>query len=134
MRCRFTASALFVLLHRPYAAYQLNTQYYEQLHYDEWCKQMAAEHPQFDYWFKVWQLELLFLQFLRAQRQQQVLPYLKSLGKLIPWMFALDHYDYARWMTVHVKICLPLRQLSYHPCAINQRQLCYTENRTRTST
>ena len=108
MRCRFTAADLFVLLHRPYADYQLNTPDDEQLHYDEWCKQMAAEHPQFDYWFKVWQLELLFLQFLRAQRQQQFLPYLQSLGKLIPWMFAFDHYHYARWMTVHVHDLLAL--------------------------
>ena len=103
-----TAAALFILLHRSYADYQLNTPEDEQLHYDEWCKQMAAEHPQFDYWFKVWQLELLFLQFLRSQRQQQFLPYLQSLGKIIPWMFALDHYHYARWMTVHVRDLLAL--------------------------
>ena len=59
---------LFILIHRSYADYQLNTPDDEQLHYDEWCKQMAAEHPQFDYWFKVLQLELLFLQFLRSLR------------------------------------------------------------------
>ena len=60
-----TAAALFILLHRSYADYQLDPPDDEQLHYDEWCKQMAAEPPQFDYWFKVLQLELLFIQFLR---------------------------------------------------------------------
>ena len=49
-----TAEALFVLLHRSYADYQINTPDDEQLHYDEWCKQMTAEHPQFDHWFNVW--------------------------------------------------------------------------------
>jgi len=32
----------------------------------------------------------------------------ESLGKIIPWMFALDHYHYARRMTVHVKDLLAL--------------------------
>ena len=36
-----------------HADYQLNTPDNEQRHYDEWCKQIAAEHLQFDYWFKV---------------------------------------------------------------------------------
>ena len=90
-----TAAALFIFLHRSYADYQLNTPEDEQRHYDEWCKQIAAEHLQFDYWFKVWQLEILYLQFMRWQRQQQVLPYLQSLGKIIPrcWPLPLCSLD-----------------------------------------
>ena len=103
-----TAAALFILLHRSYDEYQKNTPEGEQLHFDEWCNEMTSEHPQFDYWFKVWKLELLFLQFLRSQRQQNFVPYVESLGKIIPWMFALDHYHYARWMTVHVRDLLTL--------------------------
>ncbi len=103
-----TAAALFVLLHRSYAEYEVNTPDDEQLHYEEGCKQMASDHPQFDYWYKVWLLELLFLQFLRSQRQQRFIPYVESLGNIIPWMFALDHYHYARWMTVHVRDLLAL--------------------------
>ena len=60
-----TAAALFIIIHRSNADYQLNTPADEQLHYDEWCKQMVVEHPYFDYRFKVLQLELLFIQFLR---------------------------------------------------------------------
>ena len=43
-----TAAALFILLQRSYADYQLNTPDDEQLCFDEWCKQMAPEHPQFN--------------------------------------------------------------------------------------
>ena len=50
-----TAAALFILIHMSYADCQLNTPADEQLHYDEWCKQMAVEHPHFDYVFKVLQ-------------------------------------------------------------------------------
>jgi len=67
---QITAAALFVLLHRSYDEYQKITPEDEQRRFDEWCNEMASEHPQFDYWFKVWQLEILFLQFLRSQRQQ----------------------------------------------------------------
>ena len=69
---------------------------------------MASDHPQFDYWYTVLQLELLFLQFLRSQREQHFVSYVESLGKIIPWMFVLDHYHYARWMTVHVRDLLTL--------------------------
>ena len=64
---------------------------------------MASTHPQFDYWQKVLQFEVLFLQFMRSQREQRFMDYVESLGKIIPWMFALDHYCYTRWMTIHVR-------------------------------
>lgn len=111
-RCQWahqiTAAVLFILLDKSYAEYQINTPDDEQIGFDDWCKQMASEHPQFDYWYKVWQLELLFLQFLRSQREQNYVAYVESLRKIIPWMFALDHYHYARWMTVHVRDLLAL--------------------------
>ena len=70
---------------------------------------MAERHPQFAYWYKVQQLEILFLQFLRSQREQDFVSYVEALGKMIPWMFALDHFHYARWMTVHVRDLLALK-------------------------
>ena len=62
---------------------------------------MASEQPQFDYWHRVLDLELLFLQFLRFRRKQKYISHSQTLTKIIPWMFALDHYHYARWLTVH---------------------------------
>ena len=47
------------------------------------------------------------LQFLRSQREGFDM-YVDSLGKIIPLMFALDHYHYARWMSFHVKDLLAL--------------------------
>ena len=68
--------------------------------------------PQFDYWHRVLDLELLFLQFLRSQREQKYISYSQSLTKIIPWMFALDHYYYARWFTVHVNNLIFLKNNS----------------------
>ena len=70
---------------------------------------MASTHPQFHYWHTVLQLELLFLQSLRSQHDPNFDMYVESIGKIIPWVFALDHYRYARWMTIHVKVLLELQ-------------------------
>ena len=29
--------------------------------------------------------------------------YVEALGSIIPWMFAMDHFHYARWPSVHVR-------------------------------
>ena len=51
--------------------------------------------------------------FGRSQRQHNFVPYVESLGQIIPWMFALDHYYYARWMTVHVRDLLTVEVNSH---------------------
>ena len=45
----------------------------------------------------------------RSQCQQDFVPSVESLGKIIPWMFALDHYHFVRWMIVHVQDLLALK-------------------------
>ena len=70
---------------------------------------MNEAHRQFAYWNKVFNLELLLLQFLRRQREANFLLYVQTLGKIIPWMFALDHIHYARWLTVRVIYLLQLQ-------------------------
>jgi hypothetical protein len=72
---------------------------------------MDADHPQFCHWNKVLQLELLLLEFLRSQHEANFLLYVETLSKIIPWMFVLDHYHYAR-LTIHVKDLVQLPSLS----------------------
>ena len=105
------AAALSILLNMSYVAYQATMPDDETVAFDDWCRQMSSKHPQFDYWHKVLQLEILFLQFMRSQREGLFCLYVESLGKIIPWMFALDHYHYARWLTAHVKDMLALENL-----------------------
>ena len=42
------------------------------------------------------------LVFIRSLRQGKYPLYVASLRKLIRWYFALDHYNYARWLSVHI--------------------------------
>ena len=41
------------------------------------------------------------LLFLRSIRSRNFDLYGHSLDKLLPWVFTVDHYNYARWMSVH---------------------------------
>ena len=79
--------------------------------FQEWCSQKEEQHPQFSYWNKVLELELLLLQFLRAQRNGNFPLYVETLGIIVQWMFATDHIHYARWLTIHVRDLLQLSML-----------------------
>ena len=48
-------------------------------------------------------METLGLIFVRAHREQDFPLYVESLKALVPWFFALDHQNYARWIPVHIR-------------------------------
>jgi len=66
----------------------------------EWCADMESSHPQFFYWSKTL---VLFLQFMQSQRDGNFLMYLEALGSIIPWMFAMEHFPFVQWLSVHVR-------------------------------
>jgi hypothetical protein len=103
-----TASALYSLQVNAYKSYQETVDEDDMVPFSEWCDSMAQRHPQFCYWNKTLQLQMLFLKFLKSQREGNFLLYIESLGKMIPWMFAMDHFHYARWLTIHVKDLMEL--------------------------
>ena len=59
-----TGAALFVLQTEVYSAYREITEAEDILPFSQWCGEMAKKHPQFFYWKKTLQLEILLLQFL----------------------------------------------------------------------
>ncbi len=75
-----SAAALYVLQKRAYAAYKEELTSEDTLDFDDWCNHMQVSHPQFNYWSKVMKLQLLFLQFLRSQREENFQLY-RSIGQ-----------------------------------------------------
>ena len=51
----------------------------------------------------VLELELLLLVFVRSLREGSFPMYLDSLTELAKWFHAMDHTNYARWISVHLK-------------------------------
>ena len=106
-----TASSLYMLLQKAYTKYTegLNDGD-DTLLFDDWCSQQISAVPQFQFWYTTLQLELLLLVFLRSLRQANFTLYINALYKMLPWFFALNHTNYARWLPVHLRDMSALQQ------------------------
>jgi hypothetical protein len=99
-----TAASLCILQHRAYQQYILRVVPNGQTHlsFDEWCTLQCTEQPQFKYWTTTMQLEMMLLQFVRSIRERNFRMYVQCLLQIVPWLFALDHTNYVRWLPVHI--------------------------------
>lgn len=68
-----------------------------------WRQEMIAKSPTFQYRDTIMRMELLTLIFVRAHRLRNFLLYVETLKALVPWFFALDHQNYARWIPIHIR-------------------------------
>ena len=62
---------------------------------------MKERSPQFQFWHIALSMEMDYLLFLGSIRSRNFDLYVHSLDKLLTWVFAFDHYNYARWISVH---------------------------------
>ncbi|KAK6169757.1 hypothetical protein SNE40_020746 [Patella caerulea] len=100
-----TAAALYHLQFQAYEKYTETAHDNGELPlvFETWCAAQKTLHPMFHYWDTVLELELCMLSFVRSLREGNFDLYKKSLTKLAPWFFALDHTNYARWIPVHLR-------------------------------
>ena len=80
-----------------------------------WVRKQCEAHPQFLFWSTALELELFFLEllaleFVRSIREGNFSLYVQILGKLVPWMFALDLVNYSRWLTIHIRDLVNLKE------------------------
>ena len=97
-----TAATLYILLRKAHEDCQPNDADTREP-FEEWCIRRSRETVHFNYWFKTLSLELLMLRFNRSLREGNFQLYVESLAEIMPWMFALDHTHYARWLSVHIR-------------------------------
>ena len=98
-----TAAALFVLMDRAYREYISSTPVDEVKEISAWCEDQMAEHPQFQYWSMVLNLEILVLNLVGSIRSGDFQQYMKSIQDLIPWSFAMDHINYSRSLSINLR-------------------------------
>ena len=96
-----TAAALYILQRQAFDKYAENPEH--RLSFVQWKSERANRHPQFAYWALVLEFELSILQLVRSLRTGDFKLYMQCLSQLLPWFFALDHANYARWLSVHVR-------------------------------
>lgn len=71
--------------------------------FTKWCAERSEMYPQFHFWQTVLNFELTIFQFVRSLRVSDFNLYISSQAELVPWFFALDHPNYARWLPAHVR-------------------------------
>lgn len=110
---QITCAALHILQQRAYQMYIDTTDENPPLPFPHWKDKLSGKSPNFLYWSRVIQLQLLCLQLVKAFRVGDFKLYVESLIKLMPWMFALDQTNYSRWLPVHIRDMQELQ--SKHP-------------------
>ena len=97
--------------------------------FDSWCTQQISTTPQFQYWHTALQLELLLLIFLKSLRAADFELYVDALSNMLPWFFAMNHSNYARWLPVHLRDMRSLDQMVPDVAAEFKKGL-FTVNKT----
>ena len=72
-------------------AYQYTKEAYSTKDENEWRLEMVEKSPKFQYFF------------IRSHCEGNFPLYVESLKALVPWFFALDHHNYARWIPIHIR-------------------------------
>ena len=75
---------------------------------EQWCLAQAQQSLMFNYWLNSLSLEILLLLYIRSIREGNFQLYIESLSKITPWMFALDHVHYSRWLPIHIRDMMSL--------------------------
>ena len=100
-----------VLEYRVYDHYRLacSDDNHPPVSFDSWSIERKQNGPQFQFWTIVMELELCILRYVRSLREANFAMYVDALTELVPWFFALEHTNYARWIPVHLRdmVALP---------------------------
>jgi len=83
------------------------------LDFEEWCKKRRLESPQFAFWDLVLALELTILTLIRSFREADFCLYREALAELLPYFFANNNVNYARWLSIHLRDMMTIDQ--QHP-------------------
>ena len=69
----------------------------------DWLQKVGSNQSEMSfYWNIILHVELSILVSIRSIREGNFTLYKQSLWSLMKWYFALDHYNYERWVTVHL--------------------------------
>ena len=79
----------------------------------DWYSSRAELYPHFKFWLLILQLELAVVVYVRAIREGDFKLYVDPLTKIVPSFYALDRTNYARWIPVHLRDMITLKDV--HP-------------------
>ena len=115
-----TACCLYMLRKEAYE-YHCAEENEGALNFDDWCEKSREESPQFQFWELVLSMELVVFSLVRSFRESNFELYRQALSALIPFFFAHNNVNYARWLPIHLRDMVSLEQT--HPQVFHEFQL-----------
>ena len=115
-----TACCLYMLRKEAYN-YQCEEENEGALDFEDWCEKRRKESPQFKFWELVLSMELVVFSLVRSFREANFDLYCQALAALMPFFFANNNVNYARWLSIHLRDMISLEQT--HPQVFNEFQL-----------
>ena len=67
------------------------------------CATRADTSPQFKFWSIILKLELEIMICVISLREGDSMLYIDALTNIVPWLFALGHTHFARWIPSHLR-------------------------------
>ena len=80
----------------------------KELNFEDWKQQLSSKSSTAAFWFTLLELETVLVMHIRTIREGSFKLVVSCLRDISPWIFALDHIHYVRWLTVHVAELLSL--------------------------
>ena len=71
--------------------------------FKEWKRTKENKYPQFKFWSLTHNMEILLLRSVRSLRSKNFKFFFESLEEMVPFVFAIDHLNYAGWLFVYQK-------------------------------
>jgi hypothetical protein len=98
-----TACAPHILMCKAYEVYVQGLGIDDvKLDFQQWQESQCLACPHFRYWAITLEFQLTILLFVQSLRDGRFSLYKDTINQLLPWFFALDKVNYARWLTVHL--------------------------------
>ena len=68
----------------------------------DWLKAKSKMSVMAHYWRLIMKLQIHILLYIRSIRESNFQLHIMALRALMKWYFSLDHFNYSRWLTVHL--------------------------------
>ena len=107
---QITACTLYKLLKAAYTDYLKETEEQPKEVFETWCECRKQHSPMFHFWYMVLSMELVILLLIRSFREANFFLYCQSLAELIPYFFANNNVNYARWLPIHFRDMVTLEK------------------------
>ena len=110
---QITAFSLHNLMKMAYQDYGTDVPGSPPLGLEDWCVQRRRASPQFQFWNMVLTMELAIFTLIRSFREGNFELCRYALYEMIPYFFANDNVNYARWIPIHLRDMMVLEE--QHP-------------------